>query len=126
MVEEDAFDPVSGQADALPWNHDIGKPAFSPHGLGMIVAGLMALATLGAPPAQPASARSATAAMSVGATVIRPEPQPLVAVQRASVTIRNAGSVIVSADGGTAQRLDGGTILVTPGAAGALTITFTY
>ncbi|MEA3047535.1 MAG: hypothetical protein QOJ53_1867 [Sphingomonadales bacterium] len=91
----------------------------------MIVAGLLAFATA-ALPAQPASLRARTASLGVGANVVRPEPQPLVAVQSGAVTVRNAGSVAVSAEGGTARQLGDGTILVTPGAAGRMTITLTY
>jgi len=73
-----------------------------------------------------ALAAAATGALSVGATVVRPEPQPALTVQNGAVTVRNAGGVIVSARGGTARRLDGATVLVTPGGACPVTITFTY
>lgn len=92
----------------------------------MVVTAFLAFAATAAPQAQPASPRTGTAAIGVGAIVIRPAPQPVLAVRRGAVTISNAGSAIVSAEGGTARRLDGGTILVTPGAAGAMTITITY
>jgi hypothetical protein len=89
----------------------------------MIAATLMALA---AAAMQPASTRTSAASMSVGATVIRPAPQPVVAVQGGAATVRNAGRVTVSAQGGTARQLSDGTILVTPGAAGRMTLTLTY
>jgi hypothetical protein len=127
MVEKRAFDPVSGQAAPQRWNHDIGEPAFFPHKLVMVVTGFMALAAAAAATqAQPMPTRAASASLSVGATVVRPEPQPVVAVRRGAVTVSNAGGVIVSAEGGIARRLDGGTILVTPLAGGAMRVTFTY
>lgn len=91
----------------------------------MIAAGLIALAAA-ALPTQPASVRTRTASLGVGATVVRPEPQPVVAVRSGAVTVGNAARVAVSAEGGTARRLDGGTILVTPGPAGRVTLIFTY
>ncbi|MEA3029521.1 MAG: hypothetical protein QOG13_846 [Sphingomonadales bacterium] len=91
----------------------------------MIAAGLILFAAA-ALPAQPAPLGTSSASLGVGATVIRPEPLPLVSVQGNAVTVRNAGSVAVSAEGGTARRLGDGTILVTPGAAGRMTLTLTY
>lgn len=73
-----------------------------------------------------AATQGATTSLSVGATVVRPEPEPAVAIQRGAVTIRNAGGVTVTAQGGTLRRLDGGTIQVTPGPGGRMMITFTY
>lgn len=92
----------------------------------MIVAGFMAFAAAAAMQAQPVSVRASTASISVGATVIRPGPQPVVAVERGAVTISNAGSVVVSAEGGTLRRAADGTILVTAGGSGTMTITLTY
>jgi len=92
----------------------------------MIVAGLMAFAAAAALQAQPLSVRTSAASLSVGATVIRHEPQPAVAVRSGAIIVSNAGGVTVSADGGTARRLDGETILVTPGGAGPVTLTVTY
>ena len=69
---------------------------------------------------------AATASMNVGATVVRPAPAPAVAIARGAVTITNAANVIVTAEGGTATRARGGTILVTPAAAGRVRLTFTY
>ena len=83
----------------------------------MIAIGLLALL---------AATQSSTASLSVGATVVRPEPRPAVAVAGGAVTVRNAGNAIVTAEGGTVGRANDGTILVTPGSAGRMTITFTY
>ncbi len=69
---------------------------------------------------------AAAVSMSVGATVIRPEPKPAVAIARGAVTISNADDVIVTAEGGTAMRARDGNILVTPGAAGRVVVTLTY
>ena len=92
----------------------------------MIVAGLMAFAAAAALQAQPPSLRVSGASLSVGATVIRPGPQPVAAVRSGAIIVGNAGRVAVSAEGGIARRLDGGTILVTPGPARRVTLTFTY
>lgn len=83
----------------------------------MIAIGLIALL---------AAAQSSTTSLSVGATVVRPEPPAVVAVARGAVAVRNAGRATVTADGGTARRANDGTILVTPDSAGRLTITLTY
>jgi hypothetical protein len=92
----------------------------------MVVTGFMALAAAAATQAQPVLARTVAASLSVGATVVRPEPRPVLSVQRGAVTISDAGGVIVSAEGGIARRLDGGTIVVTPAGAGAMRVIFTY
>jgi hypothetical protein len=92
----------------------------------MIVTGFMAFAAAAAMQAQPASVRESAGAMSVGATVIRPEPQPVIAVQRGAAIVSNAASVIVSAEGGTLSRAADGTILVTAGGPRTMRITLTY
>jgi hypothetical protein len=91
----------------------------------MIAAGLIAFAAA-AIPAQPASFGASSASLAVGATVIRPEPQPIVTVQGGAATVRSAGRVAVSAEGGIVRRLGDGTILVTPDAAGRVTLTLSY
>lgn len=73
-----------------------------------------------------AATQGGTTSLSVGATVVRPDAQPAIAIQRGAVTIRDAGGVTVTAEGGTLRRLDGATIRVTPGAGGAMRITITY
>jgi len=69
---------------------------------------------------------AAAASISVGATVVRPAPRPAVAIARGAVTISNADHAIVTAEGGAAMRARDGTILVTPGAAGRVTVILTY
>lgn len=73
-----------------------------------------------------AATQSSTASLGVGATVVRPEPRPAVAIAGGAVTVRNPGSAIVTAEGGTVGRATDGAILVTPGGAGRMTITLTY
>ena len=80
----------------------------------MVPAGLLALAA------------SATASLSVGATVVRPAPAPDLAVERGTVVIRNAASVIVSAEGAIVRRGAPGTLRIFPGRAATLRITLTY
>ena len=80
----------------------------------MIPAGLLALAA------------SATASLSVGATVVRPPPAPDLAVERGTLVIRNAATVIVSAEGGIVRRGPGGTLRVVPARRATLRITLTY
>jgi len=73
-----------------------------------------------------AATQSSTTSLSVGATVVRPEPQAVVAVAGGAVTVRNAGRATVTAEGGTLRRANDGTIQVTPGGAGGMRITLTY
>jgi len=74
----------------------------------MMLTGTLLLAAMAAIQAQPAEARMATTSMAVGATVVRPEPQPLVRIERGAVTVRDAGSAIVTID-----RADPRLVLVT-------------
>jgi hypothetical protein len=95
----------------------------------MVTVGFLAL--LGAAAAmqpQPMPARTAGAPMSVGATVIRPEPvpSPAIAVERGAVIVREAGYVRVSAEGGVARRTADGTILVTPAGRAPVRLILTY
>ena len=92
----------------------------------MIVTGMMALAAAAALHAQPTPVRTGAASMSVGATVIRPEPRPAIAIAGGTVTISNADSAIVTTEGGTANRARDGSILITPAPAGRVTVTLTY
>ena len=95
----------------------------------MVTVGFLTL--LGAAAAiqpQPMPARTAGASMSVGATVIRPEPipRPAVLVEPGAVTVRDAGYVRISAEGGTARRAANGAILVTPTGRAPLRLILTY
>jgi hypothetical protein len=80
----------------------------------MVPAGLLVLAA------------SATASLSVRATVVRPAQAPALAIERGTVVIRNAASVAVSAEGGIVRRGPPGTMLVAPDRLAALRITLTY
>ena len=70
------------------------------------------LLTAAAALTQPVTARTASASMSVGATVVRPEPQPVVALERGAVVVRNAGDAIVTIEGDP-RRTASGTVFVT-------------
>lgn len=87
-----------------------------------------ALALIGAaalPVAQPERVRAGNA-MSVGATVVHPAPEPAIAIRRGAVTVSNVEGVAVAAEGGTALRTGAGTVVITAEAAGLMTITLTY
>jgi|GEM_PF-3106673 len=83
----------------------------------MISTGLIALL---------AATQGNTASLGVGAIVVRPAPQPVLAIARGAATLSNAEGVIVTAEGGTARHKADGTILVTPAGAGTVTVTLTY
>jgi len=84
-----------------------------------------ALALIGAA-ALPPPVRTGTAAMSVGATVVRPQPGPAIAIRRGAVTVSNVEGVAVGVEGGMARRTGAGTVLITAAAAGRVTITLIY
>jgi hypothetical protein len=88
--------------------------------------GLLALAATAAlqPPA--IAARTSSASMSVGATVVRPDLPPQISVANGRAVVGNVGNVIVSAEGGTVVRGRGGTLLVTPAGADPVILTLTY
>lgn len=77
---------------------------------------------------QPLPARSAASSMSVGATVVRPEPipSPAILVERGAVTVRDSGYVRISAEGGIARRAANGIVRVTPAGAAPVRVTLTY
>ena len=56
-------------------------------------------------------AQSASASLSVGATVVRPAPPPAVAIERGRAVVRNQGSAVVT---------------TAPGPAGTTIVTLTY
>jgi len=91
----------------------------------MGVAYLMAVAA-SALQAQPLPIHVASAAMRVGATVVRPQPQPAIAIGPAAVTIGNAADVSVSAEGGVLRRTAGGGFTLAPRNGGPVRITLTY
>jgi len=80
----------------------------------MVPAGLLVLAA------------SATASLSVGATVVRPAAEPVLAVERGTVVIRNAAAVVVTAEGGIVRRAAPGTLRVVPDRRSTLRIILTY
>ncbi|HYI64077.1 MAG TPA: hypothetical protein VEW71_04255 [Allosphingosinicella sp.] len=92
----------------------------------MILTAALALIGAAAVPAQPAPVRTGTAAMSVGATVVRPQPGPAIAILRGGVTLSNVDGVAVGVEGGIARRTGAGTVVITAAAAGPMIITLIY
>jgi hypothetical protein len=92
----------------------------------MVLIPLIASLAAAASPAPPAQARTASAAMRVGATVVRPEAAVATAVERDALVVRNAGGVIVTAQGGIVRQTAPGTIVATPDGAALMLVTLTY
>ncbi|HYJ53498.1 MAG TPA: hypothetical protein VEW04_10045 [Allosphingosinicella sp.] len=92
----------------------------------MALLGLLALAAATALPPPAAPARTSSASLSVGATVVRPDIPPQINIANGRAVVGNVGNVVVSAVGGTVERGQGGTLIVTPAGAGPVIVTLTY
>ncbi len=90
----------------------------------MIVTTLMIASSAAA--LQAAIPRTAGATLSVGATVVREPPGPAIAVERGAIVLRNVAGIAVAAEGGRVRRTESGTVSVTAGGAGPVTVTLTY
>jgi len=90
----------------------------------MIMTALMIASA--AAPLQAAPPRTASATLSVGATVVREPPGPAVAIERGAIVLRNVAGVAVVAEGGSVRRAGSGAVLITAGGAGPVRVTLTY
>ena len=86
------------------------------------------LASIGsvALPLPSSNARTVTATLSVSATVVRPEPRVTTAVERDTLVVRNAETVVVTAEGGIVRRIAPGTVVATPGGSALMMVTLIY
>jgi hypothetical protein len=69
---------------------------------------------------------STSASLSVGATVVRPPPEPRIAIERGAVVVRGAGEVAVGIEGGALRPGPRGTLIIVPAAAGPVRLTLSY
>lgn len=76
--------------------------------------------------APPPPVESRVAALSVGATVVRPPPAPLVTLRGGAAHLVAPAGARVSVDGGTLRRQADGSFQIEPTTGAAMRITITY
>jgi hypothetical protein len=81
--------------------------------------------TLLGPLAIAAAVQSPGVTLSVGATVVRPQP-PRIAIAHGRVAVRAVDDALITVEGGSARRTGAGTLLIAPAGSGPVRIVFTY
>ena len=71
-------------------------------------------------------AQGVSTSLSVGGTVVRPEPQPVIAVARDGITIANVQGLALTAEGRSVRRRPNGAIRAEAARNATVRITLTY
>lgn len=97
-----------------------------PHDAPVLLIGLILPVSLAADAATPGITRARTAALSVGATVVRPSASPSIAIKGDEILVSNPGGVGVSVEGGRARPAGVATVRIEPERGNVTRITLTY